>query len=138
MTVVIHKGEAFLGIPLTKARNVLRAWHFGKSRDPYDIARLKYVGLQPTTVMGLLEEFRGLGLIGEERYADGGLLLTEGLTEAGMALAGAVAQRKIKRQSAIRVLEQFLQTCASANLDPDCLFTVTQVWLFGSLLGEAD
>ena len=41
MTIFIEEGSSLLGVPMTKVRGLLRAWRFGDSRDPNEIARLK-------------------------------------------------------------------------------------------------
>jgi hypothetical protein len=62
MGVNIPNEARFLGVPLVKVRNVLKAWRYGKSVDAADIAKLANVGLDVRTVMMLLDELRDRGL----------------------------------------------------------------------------
>ncbi|MDR7038941.1 hypothetical protein J2X36_003713 [Methylobacterium sp. BE186] len=138
MGVAITNGTTFLGVPLTKVRNVLRAWHRGDRSDVWRIADLKNVDLDPRTVMVLLEELRDRGLIGPEEQEYGAPV--DGLTDAGLALSGADARARTPKDKARRILDRFLDACAAVNARNDLPFAIREVWLFGSMLdpGKVD
>jgi hypothetical protein len=102
MSVNIERGQQFLGVPLLKVRNVLKAWRFGGSEAPHNIAVRKDVGLDPRTVMVILEELRDRGLIGPEERDHGESF--DGLTDAGKALASARGQSRVAKSRAWSVL----------------------------------
>ena len=58
MSTNIDRDQTFLGLPLLKVRNVLKAWRYGRTTDAHDIALRKDVDLNPFTVMVLLEELQ--------------------------------------------------------------------------------
>jgi predicted nucleotidyltransferase len=60
------------------------------------------------------------------------------LTTKGYALANATAARPIRRETAERVLEEFLARVEAVNRDPELLYSIGEVWVFGSYLGEGD
>jgi hypothetical protein len=134
MSVSIEKGATFLGIPLMKVRNVLKAWRYGKSRDAHEIAVRKDVRLDPRTVMVLLDELRDRGLIGPEKsQADQEF---DGVTEAGASLLAAKATRRTNKAKAWKILKNLLKACAEVNARGDLPFDVQEVWLFGSMIDD--
>ncbi len=76
------------------------------------------------------------GAIVFEECIDRGLIDAEKLeiTEKGMAIARGKAKRRTTLVQAHALLNTFLERVESLNRDPDALTSVTQVWLFGSLL----
>lgn len=82
--------------------------------------------------MILVEELRDRGLIGPEDQEHGPP--EDGLTEAGLALAGADARKRTPKEQAQRILDQFLGACAAVNARTDLPFNVREVWLFGSMI----
>jgi len=60
------------------------------------------------------------------------------LTTKGYALAHATAARPIRRKTAERVLEEFLARVEAVNRDPELLFSVGEVWVFGSYMRQGD
>ena len=64
MSTNIDCDQTFLGLPLLKVRNALKAWRYGWTTDAHDIALRKDVDLNPRMAMVLLEELRDRGLIG--------------------------------------------------------------------------
>lgn len=135
MGVTISKGSTFLGVPLIKVRNLLKAWHHGNRSNTWRIAELKAVDLDPRTAMVLLEELRDRGLLGLEEVE--GRPPEDGLTEAGLALAGAGARKRTPKAAAQRILDRFLDACAAVNARSDLPFEIREVWLFGSMLDPA-
>ncbi|MHC2020400.1 hypothetical protein [Methylobacterium sp. CM6247] len=135
MGVTIPKGAAFLGIPLIKIRNLLRGWRHGDRRDLWRLAVRKDIDLDPRTVMVLLEELRDRGLLGLEEQEHGPP--KDGLTEAGLALSGAIARRRTPKPHAQAILDRFLDACATVNETKNLPFDVRQVWLFGSMIDAA-
>jgi predicted nucleotidyltransferase len=135
MGVNIPNEARFLGVPLVKVRNVLKAWRYGKSVDAADIAKLANVGLDVRTVMMLLDELRDRGLIGEEKTDSGGSI--DGLTEKGHALAIADARARTLKKAAWIKFDDFLVSCAAVNDRSELPFYVKRVWLFGSMIDPA-
>jgi predicted nucleotidyltransferase len=60
------------------------------------------------------------------------------LTSQGYRLAHATAAPPIRRKTAERVLEEFLARVEAVNRDPELLYSIGEVWVFGSYLGEGD
>jgi predicted nucleotidyltransferase len=60
------------------------------------------------------------------------------LTAQGYRLAHATAAPPIHRKTAERILEEFLSRVDAVNRDPALLYSVPEVWVFGSYLGEGD
>jgi predicted nucleotidyltransferase len=60
------------------------------------------------------------------------------LTGEGYRLAHATAARPIRRKTADRILEEFLERVETVNRDPELLYGIREVWVFGSYLGEDD
>jgi predicted nucleotidyltransferase len=135
MGVNIPNEARFLGVPLVKVRNVLKAWRYGTSADAADIAKLANVGLDVRTVMMLLDELRDRGLIGEEKTESGGSI--DGLTEKGHALAIADARTRTPQKAAWKKFDDFLVSCAAVNDRSELPFYVKKVWLFGSMIDPA-
>lgn len=119
MGVIISRGQTFLGIPLLKVRNVLRAWRYGSSEDVHEIGIRKDVSLDPRTVMVLIEELRDRGFIGPEEQEYGAP--RDGLTEKGLALAGAGGKRRVPKAKAMTVLQNLLAASSSVNSREDLL-----------------
>jgi DNA-binding MarR family transcriptional regulator len=134
----IRAGSTFLGVPLVKARNVLKAWRYGESKDAHRIAIRKDVELDVPTVMALLDEFQDRGLIGDEEDGEGSRERTFlGLTRAGMALVAAHARKRVPKARAWKAVDELLASSQAANDRADLPFVVDEVWLFGSILDDA-
>ena len=131
----IEKGATFLGVPMVKARNVLKAWANGSTWASV-IANRRDVMLDPGIVTAILHEFEERGLIGQvpRPYYDETVL---GLTEAGNAFVTASGRRRTAKAKAQTVLDQLLERCDALGRDPKSPLQVDQVWVFGSLLKEA-
>lgn len=134
MTVMLEKGKSFMSMPMLKVRNILKAWRHGSS-DPGDIAARKDVQDDPRNVIAVLSELEANGLTGIE--AGEGVLSTwerYGLTDKGLALAGAAATKRIPRKTAERKFRGLLERAEKVNSDPYTARLVERIWLFGSLL----
>lgn len=129
------RGASFLGVPMVKARNVLRAWRHGESDNASEICNRSDVGLDAQVVAMLLQEFEERGLIGTEVLDTGREI--HGLTEAGVAFATASGKGRTPRGKAGAVLDALLDRCAAVNADPESPHLVDQVWLFGSMVRDA-
>lgn len=138
MTVHIPKGATFLGVPIITVRNVLKAWKHGSSSGAAEIAKRKDVDLDPRLVMILLEEFRDRELIGPED--DGCGQMIDGLTDRGRAVVAATGQKRISKSDAQKILDGFVANCVALNRANSTPFSISKVWLFGSLIdpGKAD
>ncbi|BAF86863.1 unknown protein [Azorhizobium caulinodans ORS 571] len=132
MSVTILPGQHLLGVPLTRVRNILKAWRYGGSSDVVSIAERNDVELDPLLVLILLEELRERGLIGEEADEIGDVF--DGLTPTGEALAHATARKRTPKAKARKVLEEFLAACERINARRDLPVEILEVWLFGSML----
>src|SRR5215467_10825129 len=84
--------------------------------------------LPPGTGRALARALQAEGLITASQH-DGWTV-----TQAGDTLAVATAARPVSRQTAERVLAQFLERVARVNNDPYFLARVTRVALYGSML----
>jgi len=84
--------------------------------------------LPPGTGRALARALQAEGLIKASQH-DGWTV-----TQAGDTLAVATAARPVSRQTAERVLAQFLERVARVNNDPYFLARVTRVALYGSML----
>ncbi|EIM26681.1 hypothetical protein [Microvirga lotononidis] len=135
MGVIISRGQTFLGVPLLKVRNVLRAWRYGSSEDAHEIGIRKDVSLDPRTVMVLIEELRDRGFIGPEEQEYGEP--RDGLTGKGLALAGAGGKKRTPKDRARTVLQSLLTASSAVNSREDLPFNVQQIWLFGSMINPA-
>ncbi len=123
-------GQEFLGVPVVKARNALKAWrHTGG--DAVDVCDRKDVGLEAPVVAMLLQEFEDRGLIGPEAVRRKTVL---GLTDAGKAFVTASGRRRVPREKAQGTLDALLERCAAVNADRAAPYHVDQVWLYGSMV----
>lgn len=99
---------------------------------------------------GFVTERLGLspeeGLTAMARLHEEGWILEDGdreegwhrLTTKGRSLALASFSPPMKRSTAERKIEEFLERVRVVNLDPYYLYAVERVLLFGSMLGKSD
>lgn len=132
MSLILERNAKFMGVPFVVVRNILKAWRYGQSTDAHDIAVRKDVKQDPRTVLGVLEEFRDRSFMGPEEQEYGRPF--DGLTELGKALVSAKGTKRVGREKAQQVLDEFLASCASVNARSDIPFHVREVWLFGSMI----
>ncbi len=139
MGVQFDSKTKFLGVPISRARNVLKAWRWGSSKDPGDIALRRDVQLDPLTVTVLLAEMRQRGLMGYEEVPDGSIQgsIGDGLTQAGFAFATA-ALKRTPRSKAEGVLGDLLDASAFSQGDPDFPIKISRIWTFGSILSDSE
>lgn len=118
-----------LGYPVLEIRRLMRAGANCRWAERHVTATL---GVQLDEATKLVEELLEEGFI--EGHRDG---LRYGLTMKGRALAMAGA-RPIKRSTAERLVSNFLQRVEEVNADPNLLFWIDEVLVFGSFLTESE
>jgi predicted nucleotidyltransferase len=143
MTVNIRPGTTFLGHPVTKLRTLLTSWAKGK-RDPDDLAYLKSVALSPASVLALLGEAYDRGLIQAvvPDYVPEDIPSREDykvceLSNAGLAVTSASASKRSPKDAAKRVLDKITENSARLASDPNALYCVDQIWVFGSYIDNS-
>jgi hypothetical protein len=143
MTTTIRPRATLLGHPTTKLRTMLSCWAKGK-RDLSSFTNLKSVALSPAAVLALLGEAHDRGLfhsfvpdyIAEDR-PDRENHRVSRLSDAGSAVAIATATGRTSKKVAKRVLDAILANAATLSNDPNALYCVDQIWVFGSYINSA-
>lgn len=140
MTTSIRPGATFMGHPATKLRSLLASWAKGK-RDPDSLAYLKSISLSPASVLALLGEAHDRGLIQTtipdyvpEDAPDREEYRVCELSDAGRAVATATAVRRSPKTVAKQVLDKILDNAMTLARDPNALYSVGQIWVFGSYI----
>lgn len=143
--VLIERDQLIVGMPAVEARSVVRMFHewahstrgFAEARS-VDVAeagaligRLVHAGLiEPT-------EFAGPSVFaGDETVATAGTLWRT--TIAGAALAKARIGKPMSRAKAQALLDGFIERAQAVNGDPDALYAVAEVVLYGSFASAGD
>ena len=122
--------EFVLGLPLTRVRDLLRAWRYGPSRSIWALAERSRI--DPRLIALVLDHADRVGLTAEETDPAGDTRL--GLSRAGYALAHASARPPTKRDRASARLEMLVARCQQINARADLPFRVAELWIYGSLL----
>jgi len=132
MTTNIRRDDEFMGLPIRKVRDILRAWRLGNG-DPVGIGSRADVGEDPRRVLAVLAELEENGLIGDERNAMFGASY-RGLTDRGFGLTSSTATRRAPKRNAQKVLDALLDRAAGINGDPDVTLCADRIWVFGSMI----
>ncbi len=117
------------GYPVRQIRRLMRIGATGSWGEDFVAAN---VGIEKTSAGKLVKALLAAGLIAKvDRTSHG---QTYELTINGRALGMASAAKPIKRATADRYVSELLQRVEQVNNDPDLLFWVDEVVVFGSYL----
>jgi len=132
MTLQIKSTDAVCGIPIMQVRGFFQrmaAWH----RDSFDLpCLLDQLSLDEKSAMALASELVAQGYVEE---AQNGVYK---FTDKAGELVRASAASKVSRKTAEDALAGLLERVKQYNLDPDKIFTIETVVVFGSFLGTKD
>jgi predicted transcriptional regulator len=132
MTLQIKSMDAVSGIPIMQVRDFFRyivSWH----HDSFNLTDLwEQLSLDKKSAMALVSELVTQGYV--EAPKNGAYKFTD----KGGELVRASAASKVSRKTAEHALGGLLQRVAHYNLDPDKIFTIETVVVFGSFLGTQD
>jgi hypothetical protein len=131
--VRIVSNEFIAGYPTLEVRAFLRRYRL---TDFYIEAAEDALVLSPRTATIFMNKLKGLGFVEELDKWDGHRVFR--LTIKGQALANASAARPIRRKTAERVLEQFLERVQRVNSTQEYAYRVEHVVLFGSMLTDTE
>jgi hypothetical protein len=133
MTLQIKSADSLCGIPIRQIRGFFQrivAWH----SDSFNLPHLReQLSLDEKSAAALASELVAQGYVeaqdgdGEYKFAD----------KAG-ELVRASAASKVSRKTAEDALAGLLKRVEQYNLDPDKIFTIETVVVFGSFLGTKD
>lgn len=124
MGTIFDPKSAFLGMPLTTYRDVLRRWM--TYHDVREVVGTQKLALSPQAAAVLINEADLAGFFkGDE------------LTDVGRGFAGASSLRPMKREKAKAIIEQIISNCEKFNRRDDLCFRIERVWLFGSYIKGA-
>ena len=129
----ITADELIAGYPAVTVRNFLRK---------YEITGLiaecaqTSLSLSPQDASEFLNKLVHLRLLRESSKWNGSPFFD--LTNYGVRLAYASAAKPIHRETANRLLSEFMERVHAVNATPDYLFRVSEVILFGSMLTDVD
>lgn len=126
-------GQQIGGYPALKVREFVRSYRFTGILAEAAQASL---ALSPESADSFLSKLVDLGFI-REWHKQGGTQLFQ-LTSYGQALANASAAKPIHRNTAGRVLAQFLERVDMVNVNAKYLYRVNGVVLFGSMLSDVE
>jgi predicted nucleotidyltransferase len=123
--------QTIAGQPIRKIRDLL----FSLARRTFSIERVRdRIGV------GVADQLLSDGLIeplGAMPSADGDEFENYRVSAAGMRLAMARLNRRIRRRTAERMVAEFLTRVAAVNADQEMLLTVAEVDVFGSFITDA-
>ena len=126
----IEAKSDYHGVPLIKIRDLLR-----KNRDGFEETRFCR-NFDGTKGLGdrILNALTQDGYIARDRISAGEFELTA----KGNQLAHATAARKVKRASVERALGKMMTRVDEINKDPEFLFRITDIKVFGNYLTDVD
>jgi len=132
MTLQIKSTDAVCGIPIMQVRGFFQrmvAWH----RDSFDLPCLQdQLSLDEKSAMALASELVARGYVEE---AQNGVYK---FTDKAGELVRASAASRVSRKTAEDALAGLLERVKQYNLDPDKIFSIETVVVFGSFLGARD
>jgi hypothetical protein len=128
MTTSIHGQPDFLGVPLARVRNLLKAW---RGTDLEAAASSTDVDIPLPDALALASELAAQGFIHPEGWigADDD---DRFLTTKGLALALAVSRKRTPLAKAQEIVDAVLRRAERNNADPARLHDIDEIWLFGS------
>lgn len=125
----MNASQEMFGYPVLEIRRLMRASAADSWGVSFVAAALR---IENNPAAELVKAMLADGLIAETDLEANGQ--TYELTTKGMALGMARAAKPIKRATAERLVSEFLQRVEQVNNDPDLLFWVNEVVVFGSCL----
>ncbi len=129
----ITASQVIAGYPAIKARDFLRKHLLtGLSAERIQSS----LSVSPQDARGFLSKLLDTGLIKESRMHDGHSFFD--LTDYGVRLAYASASKPIYRETADRLLSDFMERVHTVNATAEYLFWVSEAILFGSMLSDVE
>jgi predicted nucleotidyltransferase len=122
----IDKGEHIAGIPASKARELMRHARGRKTVQVEDVPML--LDLPAAEAAKVVARMASLGYLEVDRHGE---IVP---TVRGNALAQATALPPLRRQTATRMLSEFMNRVVEVRESPRFLYKIHQVILFGSHL----
>jgi len=128
----INSKSLIAGLPALKARDIARK--LTSAFSPRDYARQFSIDIHLATQQ--IEAFSAEGYF--ERIANKKYKQYWGMTVKGCALVQASAAKKVKRATADRHYQAFMDRVKEINQSDEYLYQVTKVTLFGSYLTDSE
>jgi hypothetical protein len=123
------------GVSAIKVRDLL-----SKCRGAFRVDGLEDRGYSPKQREAIIHELLALGYVEPslEKHYEPSPHPWYSVTDLGDSFSNALAARPITRAHTERTLAAFTERVAQANLNPDFLFRITEVVLYGSYLRGSD
>ncbi|WP_315921807.1 hypothetical protein [Mesorhizobium sp. SP-1A] len=136
MTTFVSRNDFYYVFDMVTIRAYLRAITVSRWETARDFGKRSGLGYHPAIVMALFQELADSGVILQAKRQgifEGQQHLRQ-LTDLGMAILSATAQKRQPKTKAQKVIAEVISNIEAANLDDKLPFYVSQVWLFGSMV----
>lgn len=136
MTTFVSRNDFYYVFDMVAIRAYLRGTTVSRWETAKDFGKRSGLGFHPAIVMALFQELADSGVILQAKRQgifEGQQHLRQ-LTDIGMAIYSATAQKRQPKAKAQKVIAEVISNIEAANLDEHLPFFIAQVWLFGSMV----
>lgn len=129
MTNNINSQDKFRQISILQLRQILRG--LASESDIRSIGAHSKVHMSEGGVLAVINECLEENLL---EQIDKPPFHSYGLTNAGCAIAEATARKRSPKETGRRILNSIIHNAAELNSNPNSLFVVDKIWVFGSYI----